>query len=57
MNELTSWRPFLVVSVTSTEVVNVHEVKNVLLLVQDEEHMSEMFCFVLSRTLPPFCGH
>ena len=57
MIEITSWRPFLVVSVTSTEVVNVHEVKNVLLLLQDEEYMSEMFCFVLSRTLPPFCGH
>lgn len=37
--EKTSLRPFLVVSAPSAEVSNVHEAKNVLLLVQNEEHV------------------
>ena len=32
-------RPYLVVSVPSAEVSNIHKAKNTLLLVQNKEHM------------------
>ena len=43
--ETKSLRPFLVVSVPSTGVLNVHRAKNVPLLVQNEEHMRETHSF------------
>ena len=45
LTERTSLRPFLVVSVLTTGVLNVHEMENVLLLVQDGEHMCKMCSF------------
>ena len=43
LTERTSLRPFLVVSVLTTGVLNVHEMENVLLLVQDGEHMCSFY--------------
>ena len=40
--ERTSLRPFLVVTVPSTGVFNIRKVKNVSLLVQDEERVHKM---------------
>ena len=37
--EKTSLRPFLIVSAPSAEVLNIHEAKHVLLLVQNKEHV------------------
>ena len=47
----TSLRPFFVVSVPSAGVLNVHEAKNVPLLVQNKERVCEMRSF--SRGPPP----
>ena len=43
--ERTSLRSFLVVSVPSAGVLNVHKVRNVSLLVQNEERVHEMHSF------------
>ena len=43
--ERTSLRPFLVLSVPSAGVSNIHQVKNTLLLVRNEECMREMHPF------------
>ena len=41
----TSLRPFHLVPVPSAKVLNIHEVKNLLLLVLNEEHLHEMRSF------------
>ena len=40
-----SLKPFLVVSIPSTGVSNIHKVTNVPLLVQDKEHVHKMHSF------------
>ena len=47
--ERTSLRLFLVVSFLGAGVLNVCSAKNILLLVQNEEHMCEMYSFNLPR--------
>ena len=43
--ERTSLRLYLVVSASVTEVLNIHKAKDIPLLVQNEECVSEMCCF------------
>ena len=50
----TSLSPYLVVSVPSAEVSNIREVKNILLLVQNEKRVHKMHSFD-QGPLPPFC--
>ena len=52
LTERTCLRPFLVVSVPNTGVLNIREAKNVPLLVQDEERVREMRSFD-QGPLPP----
>ena len=52
----TSLRPYLLVSAPSIGVLNVHEVKKVLLLVENEERMCEMRSFD-QRPLPTSVYH
>ena len=49
----TSLRPYLVVSATSAGVSNIHDAKNVPLLVQNEERVHEMHSFDGGSPPPP----